>query len=135
MDLDPEFTEQLQNYCDGTLAIVAELIQTKRDLARTKHAEMVARQRRASKNRVLQVGGVLTVSEGREMVRIRDQDDVEKARRVVAAADAKERTSHKRWYEAVAKEARRRRLTIWGPCDVYDTYHDEIRHRRLHRGF
>ena len=41
---------------------------TKRDLKRTKLAEQTARERKAQKNTPLQVGGVLTVEQGREMV-------------------------------------------------------------------
>ena len=50
------------------VCVRTELVQTKRDLKRTKLAEQTARERKAQKNTPLQVGGVLTVEQGREMV-------------------------------------------------------------------
>ena len=67
----------------------AELIQTKRDLGRTKLAQETRRIQKAQKNVQLQTGGVLTVADGREMVQKRVESDVEKARKMVEAADQK----------------------------------------------
>jgi hypothetical protein len=56
-DLDPDFTYDLGRFIRGSLSLATELVQTKRDLGRTKMAEHLARQRRAMKNTPLQSGG------------------------------------------------------------------------------
>ena len=110
-ELDPEFTYDLDRFIRGSLSLATELIQTKRDLGRTKMAELAARQRRAMKNTPLQSGGVLTVAQGREMVLQREEDQVAKARKVVEAAELKARNARKRCFEEAAKEARKWRIS------------------------
>lgn len=87
--LEPALRQNISRFLKGSLINATELLQTKRDLGRTKHAETVRNQRRALKNHTLQHGGVLTVAEGRAMVKKRDEDGVAKARRVVEAAELK----------------------------------------------
>lgn len=120
-NLDPEFAGDLSRFIRGSLTNVTELIQTKRDLARTKLAERVQKQRRAMKNSSLQSGGVLTVAEGRQMVQQREEDQLAKAKRLVEAAELKARNARKRWYFEAAKEARKWRLTgRLDPVEVVD---------------
>ena len=52
-ELDPNFTHNISRFIRGSLSLVTELIQTKRDLGRTKLAEQVARQYRVTKNFLL----------------------------------------------------------------------------------
>ncbi|OWT42563.1 DDE superfamily endonuclease domain-containing protein [Pochonia chlamydosporia 170] len=105
-DLMASISTDIDRYVRGTLAMSTELVQTKRDLGRTKLAETVAKRRRAMKNKTLQTGGVLTVAEGRRMVQRRVDADLAAARRRVQAAEQRARNGYKRWFEATAKEAR-----------------------------
>jgi hypothetical protein len=108
--IDPEFAEDISRFIRGSLTNVTELVQTKRDLGRTKYAEQVQRRRRALKNTPLQSGGVLTVAQGRRMVQQREEDQLAKARRVVEAAELKAHNARKRCFFEAAKEARKWRL-------------------------
>jgi hypothetical protein len=67
-DLDPDLRYEIGRFIRGSLSLATELIQTKRDLGRTKMAEHLAQQRKALKNTPLQSGGVLTVAQGREIL-------------------------------------------------------------------
>ncbi|KJZ69918.1 hypothetical protein HIM_10703 [Hirsutella minnesotensis 3608] len=82
-NVSPELAHDMSRFIKGSLSNVAELLQTKRDLGRTRYAEKIANRRRAMKNKVLQSGGVLTVQEGRAMVRRREQDELDKAREMI----------------------------------------------------
>ncbi|KAH6844713.1 hypothetical protein B0I37DRAFT_355255 [Chaetomium sp. MPI-CAGE-AT-0009] len=55
-------------------------------------------------------GGVLTVTQARHIVRQREDQELEKARRLVQAAQLKEENAVKRWNLEVAKEARKWRV-------------------------
>jgi hypothetical protein len=105
-DLDPVFADNINRFIRGGLSLATELIQTKRDLGRTKLAEQVAKQRRAAKNSALQSGGVLTIEQGREMVRQRGEDELAKARRLVEAAEQRAYNQRKRCFEDAARKAR-----------------------------
>ncbi|KAM4060248.1 DDE superfamily endonuclease [Hirsutella rhossiliensis] len=83
--LDPDFSHDLSRFIRGSLSLATELVQTKRDLGRTKMAERIQKQRKAMKNIQLQSGGVLSVAQGREMIA--------KARKVVEDAE-KRRITH-----------------------------------------
>jgi hypothetical protein len=121
-DLDPDFSHDINRFIRGSLSLATELVQTKRDLKRTKLAEQTARERRAQKNTPLQVGGVLTVEQGREMVHQRAENEVEKARRVLEAAEKKDRKTRKKVFIAAAKEARKWRLEgRLDPAEVVDS--------------
>jgi hypothetical protein len=82
-------TYNMSRFIRGSLSLATELVQTKRDLGRTRLAEEARTRRRASKNAQLQSGGPLRVENGRDMYRQTKEDDVEKARRLVEAADQK----------------------------------------------
>lgn len=114
-------SQRIDQFIRGAISLATELVQTKRDLARTRYAEQVARQRRASRNQQLQTGGVLTVHEGRRIIQQREEDSLVKARRLVEAADAKERSARRKWYKAAAKVARDWRLNgRLQRCEVID---------------
>jgi hypothetical protein len=68
-DLPEPTRDLLGRFIKGSLINAAELLQTRKDLSRTKAAEHLNRVRRAGKNQRLQSGGILTVEQGREMAR------------------------------------------------------------------
>ena len=104
--------------------MVSELIQTKRDLGRTKLAERLAKQRKALKNTQLNSGGRLYVTNGREMLVRREEDEVAKARKLVEAAELRAHNALKRWFEEAAKEARRwRSIGKLNRAEVCDSDH------------
>ncbi|KJZ68123.1 hypothetical protein HIM_12484 [Hirsutella minnesotensis 3608] len=109
--LDPGFARNVNRFIRGSLSLATELVQTKRDLGRTRMAERTQQQRRAMKNVQLQSGGVLSVSEGRQMVKQREEDQVAKARKVIEDAEKKARNARKRCFEETAKEARKWRAS------------------------
>ncbi|KJZ70465.1 hypothetical protein HIM_10137 [Hirsutella minnesotensis 3608] len=109
--LDPDFSHDLSRFIRGSLSLATELVQTKRDLGRTKMAERVQKQRKAMKNIKLQSGGVLSVAQGREMVQQREDDQIAKARKVVEDAEKKAHNARKRWFEEAAKKARQWRAS------------------------
>lgn len=109
--LDPDFAYNLSQFIHGSLVAATELVQTKRDLRRTRLAEATARARRNMQNTPLQSGGVLTVAEGRAMVAQKKEDDLVKARKIVKAAELRAHNALKRAFAAAAKEARKWRLT------------------------
>jgi hypothetical protein len=97
------------------------MIQTKRDLGRTRYTEETQKKRRAMKNTPLQSGGVLTVAAGRHMVQQREEDEVAKARKVVKAADDKHKKTLKKGGFKAAKLARKwRMLGKLAPVEVYE---------------
>jgi hypothetical protein len=81
-NLDPDFAHDLGRFIKGSLIAATELVQTKRDLGRTKYAERVQKQRKALKNTPLQSGGVLIVAEGRAMVIQKEEDMLAKSKEV-----------------------------------------------------
>ncbi|KAK3897358.1 hypothetical protein C8A05DRAFT_19857, partial [Staphylotrichum tortipilum] len=131
-DLDPSFAYNLGRFIRGSLIVATELVQTKRDLGRTKLAEATARARRNSKNTPLKTGGVLTVAQGRAMVVQRKEDDLMKARRLVDAAETKAQNAMKRVFAAAAKEARKWRVTKrLGPVETMDSEYGKRLLRRV----
>jgi DDE superfamily endonuclease/Tc5 transposase-like DNA-binding protein len=130
-ELDPEFAYNLGRFIRGSLSLATELVQTKRDLGRTKMAERVAKQRRAMKNTPLQSGGVLEVAHGREMVQQKEEDQVAKARRIVEAAELRAQNMRKRIFEEAAKEARKWRTS--GKLDRVEVHDSELGIRWLKR--
>lgn len=107
---DDELSYNLSRFIRGSLINAAELIQTKRDLGRTKKAKIMAQRRRAMKNRPLQSGGTLSVEEARKMVVQRDDEDLYKARKLVEAADRRDRNRFKKAFSEAAKTARKWRM-------------------------
>ena len=81
--LTPDAVRDINRFFKGGISNTAGLVQTKRDLSRTKYAERTQKTRRALKYRPLQSGGVLSVAEGRNMVKQVEDQAVEKARRLV----------------------------------------------------
>jgi hypothetical protein len=104
----PESTvkQRFEDLFKGARVGAAEVHQLKKDLARTDAAKKAAQLRKAAKNTPLQSGGVLTVEEGREMVRQKDLDKEAEALRVLETARKKRYNARKRFFEAAAKLAR-----------------------------
>ncbi|KJK73638.1 hypothetical protein H634G_11103 [Metarhizium anisopliae BRIP 53293] len=119
--IDPEFSYNIGRFIRGSLIAATELIQTKRDLGRTKKAELISQRCRAMKNRPLKTGGIISVANAREMVRQKAFDEVDKARRVIEAADKKRHNLVKKAYFETAKKARRwRRESLLEPLEIWD---------------
>ncbi|KAI1107604.1 hypothetical protein F4804DRAFT_296520 [Jackrogersella minutella] len=92
-----------------------------RDLCRTRYAERIRKQHRAVKNTPLKSGEVITVAEGRAMVKQREDNLLEKTRRMVEAAELKLKNDHKKWYFEAAKKARKwRTIGKLDPAVVYE---------------
>ena len=71
----------------------------------------------------LKTGGVLTLEERRNMVQKRVEEDLEKARKMVAAAEQKRVATAKRAFEEVAKIARKKRRTsVFRPLYIVDYF-------------
>lgn len=125
LNLAAEDAVRLGRFIKGSLVAANELMQTKRDLGRTKLAERVNKSRRATKNYHLQSGGVLTVADGREMVRKRADAEVQKARRIVQRFEDNELRELKKWHFAAASLARKWRLSgKLGRYDIWETGHE-----------
>ncbi|KZZ96070.1 transposase [Moelleriella libera RCEF 2490] len=108
--LEPEFAYNIGRFIRGSLINATELIQTKRDLGRTRAAEEISKQRRAMKKRPLQSGGVLSVQDGRKMVFQKDKEEAERINRLInIARDKAENQRNKVIFEA-AKKARKWRM-------------------------
>jgi hypothetical protein len=82
-------TYNMSRFIRGSLSLATELVQTKRDLGRSRLAKEVRRRRRASKNANLQSGWPLRVENSRDINRQSKEDDIERARRLVETADQK----------------------------------------------
>jgi len=78
-----KFVKVLGIFVQGLLIQGTELLQTMKDLKRTKLAESVRQNQRAYSNRPLQTGGVLTVTEGRAMVEKFKEDERSKAEALI----------------------------------------------------
>ncbi|KJZ75905.1 hypothetical protein HIM_04729 [Hirsutella minnesotensis 3608] len=102
-DFNPALKRTLDQFVRGALTQGTELLYTMRDLKRTKMAEEVTRRRRSQKNQQLKAGGVLTVDHARKIVRQKDDDALEKARKIVERADAQMRNMYKKWFGEAAK--------------------------------
>ena len=62
------------------------------------------------------------MAEGRNIVRIREESELEKAEKVIQLAKEKEHRAIKRFFAEVAKEVRKQRLSgKLKPVDVYDS--------------
>ncbi|KJZ67978.1 hypothetical protein HIM_12632 [Hirsutella minnesotensis 3608] len=69
-------------------------------------AERVQQQRRSMKNAQLQSGGVLTIAQGMEMVRKRDEEQVRKASEGDRCGGDEARSMRKKCFEDAAKKSR-----------------------------
>jgi hypothetical protein len=81
-----------------------------RDLKRTKIAEEVTRQQQSQTNQQLKSGGVLTVEHAHKIVRQKEDDTLEKARKVVERTDAQIKNMYRKCFGEAAKIARGYRL-------------------------
>ena len=104
-NIDEGFAYNIDRFVRGALILATELVQTKRDLGRTKAAQVLSQQRRASKNRSLKSGGILSVANGRQMVKKREQDDLDRAHHIIATRVKKARNHAKRVFLEAVKAA------------------------------
>ena len=110
--MDPAMAKRMDRLIKGAMITVTELGETKRDLGRTQYAAKVQQQRRVMKKTPLQSGGVLKVAEGRQMVRKKEVNELERARKMVEAAEQKRRRAAKQCFANAAKTARQWRLNV-----------------------
>jgi hypothetical protein len=105
---DPEFTEVLDKFIRGSVLHSTERLQSMRDLSRTRLAEQMRseRARYNTSRRSLQTGGILTMEDGRQMVRQTEDDERAKAERLLRRLEEKDSKMRKKWVEAAAKMAR-----------------------------
>lgn len=121
-ELDDELSYNLSRFIRGSLIAATELIQTKRDLSKTKKAERANQLRRASKNKPLKSGGILTVEEGRRMSDKAGADEIARARRLVEAAEKKAHNNAKKVFFEAAKKARSWRISgQLKPLEIWDS--------------
>lgn len=104
--MSPEAAAIVSKFVRGSLVTAAELVQTKRDLRRSKYAEAFKASKRRTKNYRLQSGGFLTVEQAREMVTKREIDEEAHARRVLANVEKKRDAGVQRWFQATIKTSR-----------------------------
>ena len=118
-NMDDEGLLRLDRFIKASLTAANEVLQLKRDLGRTQYAERVQKARRQQKNYQLQSGGVLTVAEGREMVKKKIESDEARARRILQQVEEKRYKIAKKAFQDAAKEARRMRIKgLLKPCEV-----------------
>ncbi|KJZ69554.1 hypothetical protein HIM_11047 [Hirsutella minnesotensis 3608] len=108
--LENDFLVSMGQFIRGAISNSTELVQTKRDLGRTRLAEKTRQLRRAMKNRPLQSGGVLTVAQGRHMAARKEEIEFQRAQRKVEASRARYDKALKGWYLEAAKRARAMRM-------------------------
>uniref|UniRef100_A0A8H7N0B1 HTH CENPB-type domain-containing protein n=1 Tax=Bionectria ochroleuca TaxID=29856 RepID=A0A8H7N0B1_BIOOC len=123
---DPSFSpskaQLLGRFIRGALFSAATGVQMQRDLSRTKYATAVRSQKRNAKNYRLQSGGVLKVSEARNMIIKRKGDDIAKAQAVLDRYAKKLHNTVKKGYFETAKKAREwRRIGILDPLEILET--------------
>lgn len=123
---DPTFSPSkatlLNRFIKGALFSAATGVQLQRDLGRTRYAEAVRARRRSSKNYRLQTGGVLSVSEARNMLVQKKDAELQHACRVLEAREKKQRNKFKRVFNDAAKKAREwRRTYVLPPAEIIET--------------
>ena len=55
----------------------------------------------------MKIRGVLTIAEGRRIIRKREEGKVAKVRKVVKVAELRARNAYKRYFKDIVKEARK----------------------------
>jgi hypothetical protein len=120
---NPEFTEVLDKFIRGSVRQSTELLQNTRDLSRTRLAEQMQSERARYSRRSLQSERILTVEDGRHMVRQLDDDERAKAERLLKRLEEKDSKTRKRWVDAAAKIARAwRKGGKLKPLYIVDTF-------------
>jgi hypothetical protein len=121
-EFDDEFSYNLGRFIRGSLIAATELVQTKRDLSRTKKAEQASQMRRASKNRPLKSGGIISVADGRRMVQQKENNALSRAQKVIDTAEKRQRNYAKRTFQDAAKKARKWRMDgLLDPLQICDS--------------
>ena len=106
-DFDNRFRYNLSRFIRGSLTQATELVQTRRDLSRTRYAEYVQNRRRVMKNTPLKAGGLIAVKEARRMAQKRQKVEQAKILAAAEAAERRKRQRHQRVALEAAKKARR----------------------------
>ena len=104
-NVNPELKRTLDKFVCRALIQGTELLHTMRDLKRTKIAEEVTRQQQSQTNQQLKSGGVFTVEHACKNVRQKEDDTLEKARKVVERADAQIKNMYRKCFGEAAKIA------------------------------
>ena len=73
-------------------------------------AEEICRQQRLTKQRHLQSGGVLTVAQGRSMIQQREENELQRAQRIVNQAHLRYQKLCQKAFSEAAKKAKKFRL-------------------------
>ena len=121
-DVNPDLAATIDQFIRGSIVQSTELRQTMKDLTRTRYAQQVQHQRRALKNQRLKTGGVLTVADGRAMVRKREDEELRKAQRLIERAERIMKNRAKRFFSEAAKKARKWRMDgILDPLYIIDS--------------
>jgi hypothetical protein len=113
----------LERYIKGAKAQGTELRHIKYEPERTSIAtELLRKNRNAIANRKhLQAGGVLTVAEGRDIIKKREVDEEAKARRVIELAEQRRRRQAQYTFQEAAKLAKKWRIdSILEPHYIID---------------
>lgn len=105
-DAHQDLVHDVRALIKGAQHNTCEMIQVKKDLGRTQYAEKLQKERRSQRRLHLQSGGVLTVEEARHMVQKREEDELDKARRVIERAEKRAANAAKK-KEIVARRAQR----------------------------
>jgi len=87
---NPEFTEVLDKFIRGTIQQSTELLQNMRDLNSARLAERMRSESAGRSRRSLQPVGILTVEEGRHMVRQLEDDERAKAERLLKGPEERD---------------------------------------------
>ena len=122
-DFDHRFRYNLGRFIRGSLTQATELVQTRRDLSRTRYAEYVQNRRRVMKNTPLKAGGLITVKEARRMAQKRQEAEQAKILAAAEAAERRKQQRHQRIAFEAAKKARRwRNEGILRPVEIRDAH-------------
>jgi len=79
LELSPITANAVQRFVKGATVQALDLVQHKHHLSRTKLAETTRKARNAAKKGVLQTGGVLSVADGRKMIKNREEIEFTKS--------------------------------------------------------
>jgi hypothetical protein len=121
-NFSPDKAEFLNRLIKGALFSAAKGIRIKKDLSRTQYAAAVRAQWRASRAQKLQSGGVLEISQVRNMVQRRQEDEAIKAQRILKASKRKLHNITKGATANAAKAASRwRSLGILNRAEIVET--------------
>jgi len=106
LGIQEDLAKDIRAFLKGAQHNTAEMIQAKRDLGRTQYAEKLQKERKSLRRLHLQSGGVLTVEDGRNMVKEREKEELAKARRLIERTEKRAAAAAKK-AQTAAKKAQR----------------------------